>query len=212
MSKSMYEKYAEEAQPGVLAKTISFEEAVESIKGYKGRFSAEYVEWAEEICADMFGRTFEEVRDLVDGKSHWISIAGMYEDGSHRAIASEHLYRGEITLPYGYGASEISYPLNLEDECVRLWRLVSERLCAHADFHEVSVERSGRNSVAATFDFSLSTEKYGGDIQRALSGMFYGLNPSFYIDYNLEAKLAEATTRSVGLGNGTAGRDSFEKE
>lgn len=80
MSKSLYERYAAEVQPAVLAKKVTFEQTAEIIKGYKGRFSPEYIEWAEEICANMFGRDFEEVRDLVDGKPCWISIAGMYEE------------------------------------------------------------------------------------------------------------------------------------
>ena len=78
MSKSLYEQYAEIVQPKILAKEISFEHAIETIKTYKGRFSKEYLEWAEEVCADMFGRTLGEVRDLVDGKPYWASIDGMY--------------------------------------------------------------------------------------------------------------------------------------
>lgn len=77
--KSLYEQFAADVQPIALATTITFEQAIETIKGYKERFSREYVEQAEEICADMFDRSFEEVRDAVDGKPCWISIAGMYK-------------------------------------------------------------------------------------------------------------------------------------
>lgn len=78
MGKSLYEKFAEIEQPKVLNQTKTFEDAVVSIRGLKILLSAEYMEWAEEIVAKVFNRTYEEVRNAVDGVEPWISIAGMY--------------------------------------------------------------------------------------------------------------------------------------
>lgn len=197
MSKSMYEKYAEEAQPGVLAKTISLEEAAESLKGFKGRFSKEYVEWAEEICAEMFGRTFEEVRDLVDGKAHWISVAGMYEEGSGKTVGSEYMIRGEVYLPYlpflyeGLeGGETIQFPTKGEMYLIA-------QLSANPNFHHVSAHYVGEYAAAGgVFEFSFFTQLNKDAIQRVFFEMFFGMKHSFYLDHNLDAKLANAVERS----------------
>lgn len=78
MGQSLYEKFAKIEQPKILSQTKTFEEAITSIKEFKSIFSAEYVEWAEEVVAKIFNRTYSEVRDAVDGVEPWISIAGMY--------------------------------------------------------------------------------------------------------------------------------------
>lgn len=78
MGKSLYEKFAEIEQPKVLEQTKTFEEAITSIRELKAIFSAEYMEWAEEVVAKVFNRAYSEVRDAVDGVEPWISIAGMY--------------------------------------------------------------------------------------------------------------------------------------
>lgn len=41
--------------------------------------SAEYVDWAEEIISRVYNRTYEEVRDAVDGKEAWLNIGEMYK-------------------------------------------------------------------------------------------------------------------------------------
>ncbi len=87
--KSNYEKFAEEQQVKVLRTTVSLKDAIETIKRYKRNMSEQYIEWAEEVCADIFGRHFEEIRDAVDGKEAWISIAGMYDT---RDIVKEKFY------------------------------------------------------------------------------------------------------------------------
>lgn len=78
MSKSLYEKFAEIEQPKILKETKTFEDAVESLKLLKPRISAEYIDWAEEVTALIFNRTYQEVRDAVDGVEAWISMSGMY--------------------------------------------------------------------------------------------------------------------------------------
>ena len=78
MGKSLYERFAEIEQPKILYQTKTFGEAVVSVRELKTLFSAEYVEWAEEVVAKVFDRTYEEVRDAVDGVEPWISISGMY--------------------------------------------------------------------------------------------------------------------------------------
>lgn len=78
MGKSLYEKFADVEQPKILSQTKTFEEAITSIKEFKSIFSAEYVDWAEEVVAKVFNRTYSEVRDAVDGVEPWISISGMY--------------------------------------------------------------------------------------------------------------------------------------
>lgn len=78
MSKSLYEKFAEVEQPKALKETKTFEEAIMAVRGFKSLLSAEYVEWAEEVVSKIFNRTYEEVRDAVDERETWISIAGMY--------------------------------------------------------------------------------------------------------------------------------------
>ena len=78
MSKSLYEKFADIEQPKVLGETSTFENAVESLKLLKSRVSAEYIDWTEEVTALIFNRTYQEVRDAVDGIEPWVSIAGMY--------------------------------------------------------------------------------------------------------------------------------------
>ncbi len=78
MGKSLYEKFAKIEQPKVLNQTKTFEEAIVSIREFKSLLSAEYMEWAEEVVAKVFNRTYAEVRDAVDGVEPWISIAGMY--------------------------------------------------------------------------------------------------------------------------------------
>jgi hypothetical protein len=79
MSKSLYEKFANIKQPKVLEITRTFGDAVSVIKDMKLTLSAEYVDWAEEIISRVYNRTYEEVRDAVDGKEAWINIGEMYK-------------------------------------------------------------------------------------------------------------------------------------
>lgn len=78
MSKSLYEQFADIEQPKILTETKTFKDAIESLKLLKPRVSTEYIDWAEEVAAVIFHRTYEEVRDAVDNREAWISIAGMY--------------------------------------------------------------------------------------------------------------------------------------
>lgn len=67
MSKSLYEQFADIEQPKVLRETKTFEDAIGSLKLLKSRVSAEYIDWAEEVTSIIFDRTYQEVRDAVDG-------------------------------------------------------------------------------------------------------------------------------------------------
>lgn len=79
MSKSLYEQYAEIQQPKVLETQVPLSHAIEKIKAYKKHLSKEYIEWAEEVVSIIYDRTFEEIKDAVDGKETWVSIAGMFD-------------------------------------------------------------------------------------------------------------------------------------
>lgn len=206
MSKSLYEKYADGVQPGVLAKTISLEDAVESLKGFKGCFSKEYLECAEEVCADMFGRTFEEVRDLVDEKTYWISIDGMYEENSNN---SEYFCRGKVYIPFGHEGLEQRKYIQLANEGENFLKAL---FSANSGFHHVLVNYYDDYVCGCVFKFTFSTGMDVDDIRRTLARMLGGLKHNFYLDYSLDAKLAVAAERSGETGKDVRSKNELEKE
>lgn len=76
---SLYEQYATNVQPFVLASNITLQHAINCIRSYKNTRSVQFIGDAIDIISHMFNLSYEEVRDAVDGKEYWVSIAGMYD-------------------------------------------------------------------------------------------------------------------------------------
>jgi hypothetical protein len=73
MSKSIYEKYADEKQPKVLASTVTLSDAISNLKKIKETFSSDYYEAASETIAQLFNLSFEEIDRAVSGQEYWIT-------------------------------------------------------------------------------------------------------------------------------------------
>jgi hypothetical protein len=72
MSKSIYEKYAEEEQPVKLASTMSLKEAVEQIRSYSTVLSEICITGMKLLVGRLWGLTPDEVDRLVAGDEYWI--------------------------------------------------------------------------------------------------------------------------------------------
>lgn len=73
MSKSNYEKYADQKQPEVLAATVTLSDAISNLKKVKKTFSSDYYEAACETIAQLFNLSFDELDRAVLGQKYWIT-------------------------------------------------------------------------------------------------------------------------------------------
>ncbi len=71
MEKSIYERYAENAQAEILKKTVTLEGCIQSLKYNSKYFSEEYIDAQIDFVAKVFHLQYEEVRDALAGKEYW---------------------------------------------------------------------------------------------------------------------------------------------
>lgn len=70
-SKSNYEKYAEKKQKKLLEKTVPLQLCISMMRENAEVFSEECMDSQYDMAAQLFGLSYNEIKDAVHGEKYW---------------------------------------------------------------------------------------------------------------------------------------------